>query len=77
MFAKADPLKGNLLSAIKWIGNDGSHSAQNIDKEQLVNGLIIIEFLLKELYDVSGQYISQIAESINNRYKKSPKTIVN
>lgn len=44
-----DELKDMLL-AIKWLGNDGSHAVSNITKNDILDAYEIIEYILKNIY---------------------------
>lgn len=61
------------LSAIQWIGNDGSHGGGDISIEDLLAGLEIIESLLAELYPSTKNDPDELARKIIEL--KKPKTI--
>lgn len=56
---------GELLLAIKWIGNDGSHSStEPIDRKTLIDTYRILEHALHLLYDTEAGEIKRIAKRI-------------
>ena len=59
------------LSAIQWIGNDGSHGNGAISHADLLAGLEIIESLLVELYPSPGADLDELARQMID--KKKPK----
>lgn len=60
------------LSAIQWIGNDGSHGNGSISVDDLLAGLEIIESLLVSLYPSLSTDIDALAQKMID--KKRPKT---
>ena len=62
------------LSAIKWIGNDGSHGNGAISHTDLMVGLEIIESLLIALYPSTGADLDELARQMIE--KKKPKRVV-
>jgi Domain of unknown function (DUF4145) len=62
----------NVLLAIKWIGNDGSHSANNLNKDALLDGFKLLEFVFEELLDERMKKISKIYKTINKH--KGPRS---
>ncbi|PIV94763.1 MAG: hypothetical protein COW44_02545 [Flavobacteriaceae bacterium CG17_big_fil_post_rev_8_21_14_2_50_33_15] len=66
-YSKFKDLADN-LKAIKWIGNDGSHSEQEISRNEIQNGYKILEHLLKKIYN-SDKEIEALTKKINKRKK--------
>lgn len=66
-YSKFKDLADN-LKAIKWIGNDGSHSEQEISRIEIQNGYKILEHLLKKIYN-SDKEIETLTKKINKRKK--------
>lgn len=72
-----DHLKGDLLkykerlSAIQWIGNDGSHGNGTISIDDLLIGLELIESLLVTLYPSRRTDLDELARKMIG--KKNPK----
>ena len=60
-----------LLSAVKLIGNEGSHSPINLERKDLIDAYSIIELSLKDLFDKTREEINQIAIIINQKYGNS------
>jgi Domain of unknown function (DUF4145) len=67
-FEKTDLKNAQLVSAIKWIGNEGTHGKESVLNENIVEALMITEHLLQNLYENSISNIYDIAEKINQRY---------
>jgi predicted HNH restriction endonuclease len=65
-YSKAKPQVGDLLKAIKWAGNDGSHyNTKVVTKENLLSIYMILEEVVKKLYDDSEMKIKNLAHNIN------------
>lgn len=56
------------LKAIKWIGNDGSHSEKVISRQEIQNVYKILEHLLKKIYSADKE-IETLTKKINKRKK--------
>ena len=56
------------LMAVKWIGNAGSHSGE-VYYEQIEDGLKLLEYSLKRLYDISHLDLAKKVRIINKRRK--------
>ena len=67
-FKKKRPELAEQLFAIKWIGNAGSH-ASGLNIEDLKDGFLLLELVLKELYDSSRRNALRIAKAVNKRKK--------
>ena len=61
------------LKAIKWIGNDGSHNTENIDKNTLFDIYKILKTILEEVYSTEKQEVKIITKAINKKYSKRSK----
>lgn len=72
-----DHLQGDLLkykdrlSAIQWIGNDGSHGNDAITVRDLLTGLELIESVLVALYPSNGADLDELARKMIE--EKQPK----
>jgi hypothetical protein len=55
-----------LLMAVKWIGNAGSHS-RSLTRDDLMDGFDLIEQVLIELYSSHAKRTLKLAKSINRR----------
>ena len=63
----------DLLLAVKWIGNDGSHEVSNLTVAQVLDGVAFLERAFRLLYDSSGDDIDAAARAINaNRGHEKP-----
>ena len=56
------------LEAIKWIGNEGSHS-NKISKEDLIDAYDILSSLLHQLYETETKRIVQLSKKIVSKKK--------
>lgn len=54
-----------LLLAIKWIGNEGSHPEKNLTKNDVIDLYEILEHVLAELFDNKSKTILAKAKKIN------------
>lgn len=74
IYEKTNPTVAQMLFAVKWIGNEGSHSGE-IKKNDLLDAYEILEIILGELY---VGYMKQVNKKITmiNQTKKplSPST---
>lgn len=68
-----------LLLAIKWLGNAGSHTdLKGISRDAVLDGMELMEHVLHLLFDKNTAAISKLAKSINKKkgpiYKSPKKT---
>ena len=61
---KYDGLK-EICSAIKWLGNSGSHCDEDMECDDVFNGYDMISFLLDEIYDNRHHHVKKLAKTIN------------
>lgn len=54
-----------LCTAIKWLGNSGSHSSEELTFDNVFDGYDMISFLLDELYESKEKHAKQLAKKIN------------
>lgn len=59
------------LSAIQWIGNDGSHGNESISTSDLLAGFEIIESILATIYPSDSPDLDELAKKMVN--KKRPQ----
>ena len=52
-------------NAIRWLGNDGTHSGYQVRKSDVVDGYRIFEHILEELYPVKKASIEALVARIN------------
>jgi uncharacterized protein YbaR (Trm112 family) len=57
----------DILLAIKWIGNTGSHKSKKLETIDIVETYSLLEFALQKLYKDSEKQIKKIAKEINTR----------
>ncbi|MCG2787057.1 MAG: DUF4145 domain-containing protein [Anaerolineae bacterium] len=67
-FEKSKPEIAQKLFAIKWLGNDGSHSA-NMTKNDVLDAYEILEIILDDLFVGYRKLIDQKITLINERKK--------
>ncbi|WP_432200156.1 DUF4145 domain-containing protein [Erythrobacter sp. W53] len=65
-FEASDQANAELLLAIKWLGNTGSHS-EGMHRKQVLDGFDIIELVLKNMFDRSEMEVLKKARGINKR----------
>ncbi|MBL7791572.1 MAG: DUF4145 domain-containing protein [Saprospiraceae bacterium] len=58
----------DILKAIKWIGNEGSHSS-NIDRKSVLMGFKLLEYCLDEIFPARKKEILRVAKQINKHKK--------
>lgn len=61
----------DLLRAVKWIGNHGSHSGKQVTAEALLDSYDLLEAALEGLYSNKRQQIMKVAKAVNKR--KAPR----
>jgi hypothetical protein len=57
----------DLLLAIKWLGNAGSHAGVEISNDDVLDAYEILEEVLNDLYGRSRRRIQSLAKEINRR----------
>jgi len=63
---------GEELTAVKWLGNAGSHSAA-IRRDDVFDGYDIVEHVLREIFEQPAKRIARIAKTINKT--KKPRSV--
>lgn len=56
-----------LFSALRWLGNHGSHPGEEIEPDDALHALELTEYLLEEVYGDRKENLRKLAEAINNR----------
>jgi hypothetical protein len=56
-----------LLLALKWIGNEGSHSGYELSRENLIQGYELLEAVLEELFGTKKEKLKELARQINQK----------
>jgi hypothetical protein len=74
IFSKNDTSLENILTSIKWIGNYASHN-DRINKEDILDGYILLEYALKKIYDDNEKEVLKLARSINKTKKPRSKKL--
>lgn len=64
-YTKRDQITGELLKAVKWLGNTGSHEA-SLEEHDLASAYKILELALMNLYGEKNVEITNIAKLINS-----------
>ncbi len=64
-FEKTNPEVAELLLAIKWIGNDGSHELEELTREDVLIAYEILQQSLDKLYNTRPAELQKIAQEIN------------
>lgn len=73
-FEKTNPTVAKMLFAVKWIGNEGSHSGE-LKKNDLLDAYEILEIILDELYVGYRKQVNKKVATINQTKKPlSPST---
>ncbi len=69
-FRKMNNDLGEMLLAIKWLGNEASHATE-LDKNDLITAYEIIEYVLEKIFviDTKHSRLKQLSSDIENRYK--------
>jgi len=57
----------DLLLAVKWLGNSGSHSGTDLSMDDVLDAYEIMEQLLKEVFDKSAVRARSMARKINRK----------
>lgn len=57
----------NFLLAVKWLGNTGSHSDAGLRREDVLDGMELLENALHLLYDDTPRRLARMARDINRR----------
>ncbi len=68
--AKYDGLK-ELLYAVKWLGNAGSHAGKELTIDDVMDAYEIVEHILGEIYDKKFTKVKALAKKVNKA--KGPK----
>lgn len=62
---------GDLLLAIKWLGNAGSHANSQVSIDDVMDAYELVDHVLQELYTQKAKKAKALAKQINK--KKGPK----
>jgi|SRR6201993_1417606 len=73
-FRVKNPEVSEMLEAIKWIGNDGSHAQDELKRDDIWKAYDILEHGLEKLYNQEHKIILKAAKAINkSKGIKRPK----
>ena len=61
---KYDELK-DLLIAVKWLGNAGSHTGKTLSADDVLDSYEIMEHVLNEIYDNKSTKVKALAKKVN------------
>lgn len=61
------PYEGEFLMAIKWIGNTGSHSEEQLTKDDTLDGFEMLEHVIYKLYEIETKKLNSLKKKINQR----------
>lgn len=59
-----------MLMAIKWLGNAGSHDGKRLTIEKILDAYEIVEHVLEELYSPRKNRVKKLVSTINRSKKK-------
>jgi hypothetical protein len=60
----------DLIFAIKWLGNSGSHSGESIGMDDVMDAYEFLEHILEEIYGKKAKKLKALAKKVNK--KKGP-----
>jgi hypothetical protein len=60
----------DLILAIKWLGNAGSHSQDALTMDDVLDAYELLEHVLQEIYAQKAKKMKALAKKINKRAKK-------
>ncbi|MBA1296599.1 DUF4145 domain-containing protein [Pseudomonas lurida] len=56
-----------LFSALRWLGNHGSHPGNEIEPDDALHALEMMEYLLEEVFGKRREALKKLADAINDR----------
>jgi hypothetical protein len=69
LFKSSKHDEAELLMAIKWIGNSGSHSNEQLSKDDILDAYEILEHVTFTLYEKDSRRIKKLSKTINKQKK--------
>lgn len=69
LYKKKNPEISEMLMAIKWLGNIGSHEGKKLNLKKILDAYEIIEHILEKLYSKKEQRVTQLVRKINKNKK--------
>ncbi len=70
-YQKLNPELGDTLMAVKWIGNEGSHSRE-LTRPDLVKAFEMLSYVLDKIFDNRATRVAKMAGRINRARKRKP-----
>ena len=56
-----------LLTAVKWLGNAGSHEGSIVVRRDVCDAYDLLEYVLTEIYEGKARKLKEIAVAINKQ----------
>ncbi len=69
LFKETNTEEAELLMAIKWIGNSGSHQTDNLTDDDILDSFELLELVTNKLYETDSTRIKKLSKNINKRKK--------
>jgi hypothetical protein len=69
-FKLLQPEIADFFTAIKFIGNDGSHSGEEITRGDVLNAFELLEYTVEKIYDNNAERLRLLSIDIINAYQK-------
>ena len=69
LFSNKRPYEAEALMAIKWIGNNGSHSNDKLKKSDILDAYDILNHVTTKIYEKDTSQINQLAKKKLTRQK--------
>jgi hypothetical protein len=69
LFSKKNPVVGQQLNALKWLGNTGSHDS-TVTHDDLLDALEIMEHSLTEILEPKAVRIAELAKTLTKKHKR-------
>lgn len=69
LFKSKKAEEADLLMAIKWIGNSGSHKTEELTKDDILDAYEILSHVTTKLYEKTSKRIKAMTNKINSRKK--------
>lgn len=66
-FKITNPLEAEYLMAIKWLGNSGSHTSDELTRDDILDGFEILELVTTKIYEKNTSRINLLSKKINKQ----------
>jgi len=70
LYEKKNNEIAQMLMAIKWLGNAGSHDGKRLTIKKILDAYEIVEHVLEELYSPRKHRVNSLVRTINRSKKK-------